>query len=357
MKRSRRARCLARQAAARRKAVQDEGEAALPRFVFEDGRHVVVGIARMDHQRQAGLARGRDMRAKASLPALRAATGRRNSRGPASPIATTLGCAESRTSSSAVTSGFFRRIVRMRADRAIDRVDSSPRFQGFAQSASRASKSSPCARCRRPGRARRPSSRSSAKSGKSRWQWLSTSMRYFAARPVRHSAGNTGCGAGSAVPETSALPCVRHGRKSRWSSGTARRSSSLAAEPGMYGWQRMRDPSNRLGGRVQHRFHALRIGLLQRPGLLRREIAVGFRHHAEYRGERQMDRLAPPSPCAPSRARRLPGRASRVGSWIAPRFGTRPPQFLAIIDSERCARLPRSLARSALVRLTIASWL
>jgi hypothetical protein len=41
----------------------------------------------------------------------------------------------------------------------------------------------------------------------------------------------------------------------------------------------------------------------------------------------------------------------------APGSGTLPSQFLAIIDSERCARLPRSLARSALMRLTIASWL
>ena len=35
--------------------------------------------------------------------------------------------------------------------------------------------------------------------------------------------------------------------------------------------------------------------------------------------------------------------------------GTAPPQFLATMVSERCARLPMSLARSAFMRATIAS--
>ena len=39
-----------------------------------------------------------------------------------------------------------------------------------------------------------------------------------------------------------------------------------------------------------------------------------------------------------------------------PGTGTRPSQFFATIDSERWARLPRSLARSALIRLRIPSW-
>jgi len=41
----------------------------------------------------------------------------------------------------------------------------------------------------------------------------------------------------------------------------------------------------------------------------------------------------------------------------APGLGSTPPSWRAIMLSERCARLPRSLARSALMRLTIASWL
>jgi hypothetical protein len=32
--------------------VQDEGEGPLPAFLFEDRDHVVVGVARMDDQRQ-----------------------------------------------------------------------------------------------------------------------------------------------------------------------------------------------------------------------------------------------------------------------------------------------------------------
>ena len=43
------------------------------------------------------------------------------------------------------------------------------------------------------------------------------------------------------------------------------------------------------------------------------------------------------------------------GVKLARRSGTIPSRFLAIIDSDRCARLPNSLARSALVRLMIAS--
>ena len=38
-------------------------------------------------------------------------------------------------------------------------------------------------------------------------------------------------------------------------------------------------------------------------------------------------------------------------------FGSTPEKLRATIVSERCARLPRSLARSALMRATITSWL
>ena len=41
----------------------------------------------------------------------------------------------------------------------------------------------------------------------------------------------------------------------------------------------------------------------------------------------------------------------------APGAGSVPEKALPIIVSERWARLPRSLARSALMRATIASWL
>ncbi len=49
------------------KAMQHRGEGALPAFLFENARGIVVGLARMDDERQAGLARRRDMRAKAAL--------------------------------------------------------------------------------------------------------------------------------------------------------------------------------------------------------------------------------------------------------------------------------------------------
>ena len=49
------------------KAMQHGREGALPCFLFEDARHVVVGVARMDHQRQPGFARRRDVAAKAAL--------------------------------------------------------------------------------------------------------------------------------------------------------------------------------------------------------------------------------------------------------------------------------------------------
>jgi hypothetical protein len=80
--------------------VQDEGESPLPALFFQDRGDVVVSAARMDDERQAGLPRGRNVGAEAG-----------GLRRPwrlvvmASPIATTLGCAESRISSSAVTSG------------------------------------------------------------------------------------------------------------------------------------------------------------------------------------------------------------------------------------------------------------
>jgi hypothetical protein len=47
--------------------VQDGGEGALPHLFLEDSRHVVVGLARMDHQRQPGFARRGDVVAEAAF--------------------------------------------------------------------------------------------------------------------------------------------------------------------------------------------------------------------------------------------------------------------------------------------------
>ncbi|SKW64322.1 Uncharacterised protein [Mycobacteroides abscessus subsp. abscessus] len=43
-------------------------------------------------------------------------------------------------------------------------------------------------------------------------------------------------------------------------------------------------------------------------------------------------------------------RSSVSSGANSPGSGTIPPRFLATIDSDRCARLPSSLARSALIR-------
>ena len=53
--------------AAAGETMQHGREGALPGFLFEDARGVGVGLARMDDQRQSGLARRRDMGAKAAL--------------------------------------------------------------------------------------------------------------------------------------------------------------------------------------------------------------------------------------------------------------------------------------------------
>ena len=55
------------QLAAAGEAVQHGREGALPGLLLQDARHVVVGLAGMDHQRQAGRARGRDMGAETLL--------------------------------------------------------------------------------------------------------------------------------------------------------------------------------------------------------------------------------------------------------------------------------------------------
>src|SRR5262249_48315253 len=45
-------------------AMEHRGKGALPGFLREDARHVGVGLATMNDQRQAGLARSRDVRAQ-----------------------------------------------------------------------------------------------------------------------------------------------------------------------------------------------------------------------------------------------------------------------------------------------------
>ena len=49
------------------KAMQHGREGALPGFLFENSRGILVGLARMNHERQAGFARRSDMGAEAAL--------------------------------------------------------------------------------------------------------------------------------------------------------------------------------------------------------------------------------------------------------------------------------------------------
>ena len=156
--------------------MQNEGEGALPCFLFEDRGDVGIGIARMDDQRQAGLGAPRRYACESPAPAHRAATCRSGSRARPRRSPPPLGCAERRTSSSAVTSSFFGGVVRMGADRAEDLVEFFSDLKDLLETASLASRSLPCARRRRPCARATMAARSSEKSGKSRWQWLSTSI-------------------------------------------------------------------------------------------------------------------------------------------------------------------------------------
>ncbi|MDT4859629.1 hypothetical protein FQZ97_941460 [compost metagenome] len=57
-------------------------------------------------------------------------------------------------------------------------------------------------------------------------------------------------------------------------------------------------------------------------------------------------------------SRPLARASSALSSAVkAPGTGTRPSQFLATMDNERCARFPKLLARSEFIRPTMASWL
>ena len=200
-------------------------------------------------------------------------------------------------------------------------------------------------------------SRSSAKSGKSRWQWLSTSMACKRFNPplVQRSAETRRPAAAGVAPALTLR--VLSAAKSRCVSGTPRLSSSLRRGLRHHRLGQDRDLPHDLGGHVEHGVLPRRIGLGQRPRRFAREIAVGFRDHGPHRVRAIGGSAA--SPCARARRRAwrrpAPDRLVVVGEFAG--FRQHAAKVLAIIDSERCARLPRSLARSALMRATMASWL
>ena len=121
---------------------------------------------------------------------------------------------------------------------------------------------------------------------------------------------------------------------------------------GMTGCSRIAAIAQRLDRHVEHEPHPRGIALGELPGLGVGEIAVRLGDDVEDRADVEME----------SEALHMPARFAdqRIGArehreivrrrlGLAP-VGRAPPQFLAIIVSERCARLPRSLARSALMR-------
>ena len=180
----------------------------------------------------------------------------------------TFGCCDSATSSSAVTSSSSCAHVRMGADRAVDRWRSARRWRSSAAKRAHPRRDRHHARRRRrPRRARHERRARSAKSGKSRWQWVSTSIRPASGPPsgfdiAREDAGSAPAApcrrpARAAVAQRREVALPRRRRASR--------SSSLADEPGMTGWHQDRDLAHHLGGHVEHRVAARRVGLASAP--------------------------------------------------------------------------------------------
>ena len=167
-------------------------------------------------------------------------------------------------------------------------------------------------------------------------------------------------------PRPQAVAARRSGRpprrrRSRQSRGSpARRRADRAAwpsPPGIAGCSSIGGDAQRLDRRVERKPHARRIGLGELPWFGGGEIAVRFgddlEHGAEIEWSAKARMCRRASPISASARARI-ARSAAAGS-ASRQSGTAPPQFLAIIDSERCARLPRSLARSAFMRWTIAS--
>ena len=181
----------------------------------------------------------------------------------------------------------------MRADRAEDVVDSARRSPAAASKrAHPRARSSPCGRrpprapARRPRRGLRRSRGNRDGSGCRRACDPAQLRLAAGSRRPRHSAGIPRSGGGSAVPGRPAGRPRPGSRSCARRPGTASRSSSLAAERRHDGLRQDRDLAHHLGRHVEHRPHARRIGLAQRPRLFAGEIAVGVRHHGPDRVQR-----------------------------------------------------------------------
>ena len=181
-------------------------------------------------------------------------------------------------------------------------------------------------------------------------------LAYLGARPrVQHNAGTPAPASAAAFRGRSA-GCCRASRTHARS--PAPRSDRAACRRLRH--ERLRqngDLTDHFRGDVQHGALPHRIGLGQRPRRLLGEVLIGVRHDRPDVGQHMMQllrlhRVARPADHAVGSAEhRLVFRAEKSGRR---QRAVEPPRHH---DSERCARLPRSLARSALMRLTIASWL
>ena len=275
--------------------------------------------------------------------------------------ATQRGCARQPDQSSAVDVRLFGRVVRMRADRAETSSDSARRSPAPRRIASRGSRSSPCCR-RRPPRARASTpSRSVGELGEVEVAVAVDEHRGLRRQPVlgrfdiarehRLRRRQDACRRTSRVCASAhgeAALVGRHRQQVEQLRGRARHK----------GWARMATPADHFGGRRRAPSPCAPDRSSQRPGLLPGEVAVGLADAPRQIAASATWICCVHRLCAPARAAASARSSDRlVGLVQRAALGTTPPQFLAIIDSERCARLPRSLARSALVRLTIASWL
>ena len=123
---------------------------------------------------------------------------------------------------------------------------------------------------------------------------------------------------------------------------------------GMKGCSTVAMRPERVGEDAQHRAHPGRVGLAQRPRRLAIDIGVGGADHLPGLLERLVKRL-PVQALAQHRRQRVRG-PEQLGVVLGdrPLPGSRPSQFRAISESERCARLPKSLASSTLSRVISA---
>ena len=274
------------------------GKAPFPVSSRKIARHVGVGLARMDHQRQAGFARRRDVRAEALLlrvaravvvvivePGLadrhhfRMLRDRRPARpAPMSSSSCALcGCVPTEQN----TSGNFSAMASTWACRRtrVEIVTMRP---------------TPAARARAT-----TASSSAAKSGKSRWQWLSTSMVRRRAS-VRIRRLRLGLGFGFALGFRLDIARENAGRRRQCDARLDPRAELVEVTfvgadrqqieqfAGRRRHERLRqdgDLPEHLRRHVQDGALPRRIGLGHGPGRLAGEIAVGVGHHRPDRVE------------------------------------------------------------------------